>query len=84
MLSLDPWCYYPLTVQMLSTSYTPLRAKCIAPPPHVVVTTAPIEVLPSFTCSLPRSLVRAFIHSIIHSFIAFLEGQLSRILRASL
>ncbi len=44
MLNLDPWCYYPLTVQMLSSSYTNLRAKCIAPPAHVAVTTAPMEV----------------------------------------
>ncbi|KAL0020174.1 hypothetical protein WJX79_002771 [Trebouxia sp. C0005] len=46
MLSLDPWCYYPLTVQLLSTSYAPLRNKCLQPPAHVAVTVAPMEMLP--------------------------------------
>ncbi|KAL0050847.1 hypothetical protein WJX82_008369 [Trebouxia sp. C0006] len=46
MLNLDPWCYYPLTVQLLSTSYAPLRNKCLQPPAHVAVTIAPMEMLP--------------------------------------
>lgn len=44
MLNVDPWCYYPLTVQLLSTSYAPLRNKCLQPPAHVAVTIAPMEV----------------------------------------
>ncbi|KAL3161568.1 hypothetical protein ABBQ32_010433 [Trebouxia sp. C0010 RCD-2024] len=47
MLNLDPWCYYPLQVQILSSSYTSLRTnKCLPPPPHVTVSTAPMESLP--------------------------------------
>lgn len=44
MLNLNPWCYYPLTVQLLSSSYTALRAKCVPGPLHMAVTTAPMEV----------------------------------------
>ena len=47
MLNLDPWCYYPLQVQILSSAYTSLRtAKCLLPPPHITVSTAPVEVRP--------------------------------------
>ena len=50
MLNLDPWCYYPLQVQILSSTYTSLRTnKCLAPPPHVTVSTSPMEVNPQHT-----------------------------------
>jgi hypothetical protein len=46
MLNCPPWSYYPLTLQILSSEYLPLRAKCPDPPSHMAVNVVPLEVPP--------------------------------------
>ncbi|KAK9829025.1 hypothetical protein WJX72_003481 [[Myrmecia] bisecta] len=47
MLNLAPWCHFPLTVQVLSSSYSGLRAAAKQPPAHMRVEVAPLEALPA-------------------------------------
>ncbi|EFN53098.1 hypothetical protein CHLNCDRAFT_26241, partial [Chlorella variabilis] len=35
MLRAEPWCYYPLTLQFLSSQHSALRGKCPPPPEHM-------------------------------------------------
>ena len=44
ILNTEPWCYFPLTLQILSSAYAPLQAGARAMPPHMTVTVAPLEV----------------------------------------
>ena len=44
MLRAEPWCYYPLTLQFLSSQHSALRGKCPPPPEHMQVLVAPLEV----------------------------------------
>ena len=44
MLNEPPWCFFPLTVQLLSSEWLPLQAKCLQPPAHVRVDAAAMEV----------------------------------------
>ena len=44
MLNEPPWCFFPLTVQLLSSEWLPLQAKCLPPPAHVRVDAAAMEV----------------------------------------
>lgn len=44
MLNEQPWCFFPLTVQLLSSEWLPLQAKCLQPPAHVRVDAAAMEV----------------------------------------
>lgn len=44
MLRAEPWCYFPLTVQFLSSRVSAERGRCPAPPPHMPVLVAPLEV----------------------------------------
>lgn len=44
MLRAEPWCYYPLTLQFLSSTHSALRGKCAPPPQHMPVLVAPLEV----------------------------------------
>jgi len=46
MVNVPPWSYYPLTLQILSSEYLPLRLKCPDPPSHIAVNVAPLEVPP--------------------------------------
>lgn len=46
MLNLDPWCMFPLKLQLLSSAFNPLRAGCPDLPPHMQVLIAPLEVCP--------------------------------------
>ncbi|PRW45693.1 Structure-specific endonuclease subunit SLX1 [Chlorella sorokiniana] len=46
MLRGEPWCYYPLTLQFLSSTYSALRGRCPPPPAHMQVLVAPLEALP--------------------------------------
>lgn len=46
MLRAEPWCYYPLTLQFLSSQHSALRGRCPPPPPHVAVLVAPLDALP--------------------------------------
>jgi len=45
MLNADPWKYYPLNVQFLSTEISAERGRCMDPPPHVNLVTAPLASL---------------------------------------
>ena len=45
MLNADPWKYYPLNVQFLSTEISAERGRCVDPPPHVNLLTAPLASL---------------------------------------
>lgn len=44
MLRAEPWCYYPLTLQFLSSTHAALRGRCPPPPEHMRVLVAPLEV----------------------------------------
>ncbi len=44
MLNLEPWKYYPLTLQVLDSKYTTLTRGCAALPPHMQLVIAPMEV----------------------------------------
>ena len=44
MLNAEPWRYYPLSVQFLSSALAAERGQCAAPPAHMQVTVAPMEV----------------------------------------
>ncbi|KAI3424846.1 hypothetical protein D9Q98_008232 [Chlorella vulgaris] len=46
MLRAEPWCFYPLTLQFLSSQHSALRGKCPPPPEHMQVLVAPMEALP--------------------------------------
>lgn len=48
MLNVAPWRFYPLSVQILSSEYNPMRAKCPPLPAHISVTVAPLEVSQAF------------------------------------
>ena len=50
MLHTDPWCYFPLTIQFLSSEMALEKGKCQDPPGHVQVLVAPLESIlsPSF------------------------------------
>lgn len=45
MLQESPWRFYPLTLQFLSSKYTPLQAGGAAIPSHIRTFTAPPEQL---------------------------------------
>ena len=44
MLRAEPWCYYPLTLQFLSSQHAALRGRMAQPPEHMRVLVAPMEV----------------------------------------
>ena len=44
MLRVEPWRYYPLTVQFLSSEWAAQRGRCAQPPAHMPVCVAPLEV----------------------------------------
>lgn len=44
MLNLEPWSYYPLTLQFLSTAHEPLRKGLSVPPQHIRIDFAPMDV----------------------------------------
>lgn len=46
MLNVKPWCFFPLTLQILSSEYEGFQAKGPPLPSHIQVTTAPLEVSP--------------------------------------
>lgn len=46
MLHAEPFCYYNLTLQFLSSKYSSLRMGVKSPPPHMSVIVAPMEMLP--------------------------------------
>jgi hypothetical protein len=46
MLNAEPWCYYPLTLQFLSSQHSALRGRCPPPPAHMSVLVAPLDALP--------------------------------------
>ena len=46
MLHVEPWCYFPLAVQILDSQYHVHRVGCVAPPEHVLLTTGPASTLP--------------------------------------
>lgn len=53
MLRAEPWCFYPLTLQFLSSQHSALRGKCPPPPEHMQVLVAPMEVRLSLRACLP-------------------------------
>lgn len=44
MLNTEPWRYYPLTLQFLSSRVSAERGRCPPPPAHMRVLVAPLEV----------------------------------------
>ena len=46
MLNVDPWCRYPLSVQVLAPESAALFSTARALPPHIQVTCAPLSELP--------------------------------------
>ncbi|CAG9460442.1 unnamed protein product [Pedinophyceae sp. YPF-701] len=46
MLGCEPWCLFPLNVQILDTKYEALQLQCSPPPGHVAVTCGPMDTLP--------------------------------------
>lgn len=46
VLNAQPWCYYPLTLQFLSSEWAAQRGALRVPPPHMEVTVAPLDALP--------------------------------------
>ena len=53
MLNLEPWSFFPLTLQFLSTVHEPLRKGLPIPPEHIRVDFAPVDVrslLPEACC----------------------------------
>jgi hypothetical protein len=62
MLRAEPWRYYPLTLQFLSSRHAALRGRCPPPPPHMRVLVAPLEVgcyeFNHLAAPLPPSLLR--------------------------
>ncbi|KAK9821528.1 hypothetical protein WJX74_007267 [Apatococcus lobatus] len=46
MLNLEPWKFFPLTLQFLSTAHEPLRKGLPVPPQHMRIDFAPMEALP--------------------------------------
>jgi hypothetical protein len=44
MLNAEPWRYYPLTLQFLSSRVSAERGRCPPPPSHMRVLVAPMEV----------------------------------------
>ncbi|CAD7698534.1 unnamed protein product [Ostreobium quekettii] len=46
MLHTSPWCYFPLSLQLLSSKWNPLRQGCRPPPGHMPVNVAPLPYLP--------------------------------------
>lgn len=46
MLHVEPFCYYHLTLQFLSSKYTAARTGMPQPPPHMHVDVAPLDSLP--------------------------------------
>lgn len=59
MLNLEPWSYYPLTLQFLSTAHEPLRKGLPVPPQHIRIDFAPMDVSASlFALVLQISLTR--------------------------
>lgn len=52
MVNVQPWCFFPLTLQILSSDYVALRTpKCPSLPVHINIIIAPLEVLLSFSYS---------------------------------
>ena len=59
MLNTEPWCYFPLTLQFLSSRVSAERGRCPPPPPHVAVLVAPLEVRDPVALDLACAVLKA-------------------------